>query len=1018
MKKPNISKYSLARIVLAVLFSSVAISMASAATLTVNVTTDDGSGACTASKCTLRDAVLSAAQGDKITFSLPANSTITLTNGELLINNPLTVIGPGANLLTVQRSTAAGTPRFRIFEVTNIATISGLTIANGSVSRTNSGGGISVSGVLAITNCTIAGNSADNDAGGIYNHGNLDITDCTISDNSAARGGGIFNQNEVTMVNCTISGNLTQSSQDVDHPFGGGLYVHGGTATIIHSTISGNRAAEGSGGEDGGGLYEDGGTILVKNTIIALNTCANGPDISGSFTSQGFNLIGKKDGGTGFTASTDQAGTVAAPLDPLLGPLQDNGGPTKTQALLSSSKAIDKGDSSNSSTDQRGFTRPIDTPTVANATGGDGSDIGAYEVQPDQLAGCSEINLVVKNNSDADAASLRDVIENACGGSTITFAANVRGAINLTSNELLINKALTISGPGANLLTVQRSTASGTANFRIFNIAFASVNAAISGLTIANGVAGNGGGINNPGTVTLTSVTISGNFGSNGGGIFNSGTLTLTNSTMSGNTVNSSIGAGSGGGIFNNGGTVNLSNSTIFGNTANGPSSTSDSGGGIFTNLGTVNITESTISGNSGDVGGALRNVNNASVYLDNTIIALNTSANGPDVNGPINLGHYNLIGNSSGAMIPGTFPSDQVGTAGSPIDPLLGPLQDNGGPTFTCALLPGSPAIDKGGDYFGGGPTTDQRGFPRPIDFPGIANANDVGSDGRDIGAFEVQAPSPTPTPAPTPTATPTPIPNPTTLANISTRLRVETGDNVLIGGFIVTGTQSKKVMIRAIGPSLPFADDLADPILELHDSSGALLDSNDNWVDSPNKQAIIDSTIAPTNDLESVIVATLPANSSGYTAIVRGVNNGTGIGVVEAYDLDRTVDSKLANISTRGLVQTGDDVLIAGTIVVGQTPQKVIVEALGPSLSVPGNLADPILELRDVNGALIDMNDNWIDSPNKQAIIDSTIPPSNDFESAIVATLPAAGAQYTAIVRGVNNATGVAVVEVFALQ
>jgi hypothetical protein len=266
--------------------------------------------------------------------------------------------------------------------------------------------------------------------------------------------------------------------------------------------------------------------------------------------------------------------------------------------------------------------------------------------------------------------------------------------------------------------------------------------------------------------------------------------------------------------------------------------------------------------------------------------------------------------------------------------------------------------------------------------------------------------------------TATQAGAPGATSLGNISTRLQVDTGDNVLIGGFIITGTQPKKVMIRAIGLSLPFPDDLADPILELHDSSGALLDSNDNWMDSPNKQAIIDSTIAPTNDLESAIVATLPANGSGYTAIMRGVNNGTGIGVVEAYDLDRTMDSKLANISTRGLVQTGDDVLIAGTIVVGQTPQKVLVEALGPSLSVPGALADPTLELRDGNGALLDSNDNWVDSPNKQAIIDSTIPPTNDLESAIVATLPAGGAPYTAVVRGVNNAVGVGVIEVFALN
>jgi hypothetical protein len=263
------------------------------------------------------------------------------------------------------------------------------------------------------------------------------------------------------------------------------------------------------------------------------------------------------------------------------------------------------------------------------------------------------------------------------------------------------------------------------------------------------------------------------------------------------------------------------------------------------------------------------------------------------------------------------------------------------------------------------------------------------------------------------TPTPTPTPTP-PIVLGNISTRLRVETGDNVLIGGFIVTGTQPKKIIVRAIGPSLSFPDKLADPILELHDASGALLETNDNWVDSPNKQAIIDSTIPPTNDLESAIVRSVPPGN--YTAVVRGVNNGTGIGVVEAYDLDTSADSKLANISTRGLVQTGDNVLIAGTIVVGQTSQKVIIRGIGPSLSVPGKLSDPTLELRDGNGALLEGNDNWQDSPNKQAIIDSTIPPGDPLESAIVRVLPPGN--YTAILRGVNNATGIAVVEVYALN
>jgi uncharacterized delta-60 repeat protein len=252
-----------------------------------------------------------------------------------------------------------------------------------------------------------------------------------------------------------------------------------------------------------------------------------------------------------------------------------------------------------------------------------------------------------------------------------------------------------------------------------------------------------------------------------------------------------------------------------------------------------------------------------------------------------------------------------------------------------------------------------------------------------------------------------------PTVLANISTRLRVESGDNALIGGFIITGTGQKKVLLRAIGPSLPIDGHLNDPVLELY-ANGQPIATNDNWNDAPNRQEIIDSTIPPTNDLESAILTNL--NPGAYTAIMRGVNDTTGIGVVEAYDLDSTAGSKLANISTRGLVQTGDNVLIAGTIVVGQASQKVIIRALGPSTGVPGAMADPTLELRDANGNLLEANDNWVDSPNKQAIIDSTIPPPNNVESAIVRTLTPAN--YTAIVRGANNTTGIAVVEVYALN
>jgi pimeloyl-ACP methyl ester carboxylesterase len=253
--------------------------------------------------------------------------------------------------------------------------------------------------------------------------------------------------------------------------------------------------------------------------------------------------------------------------------------------------------------------------------------------------------------------------------------------------------------------------------------------------------------------------------------------------------------------------------------------------------------------------------------------------------------------------------------------------------------------------------------------------------------------------------------------LANIATRGSVGTGENALIGGFIITGTQPKRVIVRGIGSSLPLANRLENPSLELRDSSGGLIDSNDNWVDSPNKQAIIDSTVPPTNDLEAAIVATLPANGASYTVILRGTNDGTGIGVVEAYDLDQTVDSKLANISTRGFVDAGDNVLIGGTIITGGTSTSVLVRAMGPSLASAGvstALQDPTLELHDGNGTVIALNDNWRDSQESQ-IIGTSIPPRDDRESAILTMLPPGA--YTAIVRGKENSVGVGLVEAYQL-
>ena len=263
-------------------------------------------------------------------------------------------------------------------------------------------------------------------------------------------------------------------------------------------------------------------------------------------------------------------------------------------------------------------------------------------------------------------------------------------------------------------------------------------------------------------------------------------------------------------------------------------------------------------------------------------------------------------------------------------------------------------------------------------------------------------------------------PAPPPATnITNISTRAQVLTGDNILDGGFIITGTESKDILIRGIGPSLSspgLSGVLADPTLELHLPDGSVV-SNDNWKDTQ-EQEIMDTTIPPTNNLESAILATLQPGA--YTVILAGKDGGTGIGLVEVYDLDQLqLNSMLANISTRGSVGTGVDVLIGGFILEpdGGASSTILVRAIGPSLAaaqVTGPLEDPEIELYDSNGASIAFNDNWKDSQETQ--IEATgLAPQNDQESAILNTL--AAGPYTAIVRGVNMTSGVALVEVYRI-
>jgi Carboxypeptidase regulatory-like domain/Beta-propeller repeat/Putative Ig domain len=261
--------------------------------------------------------------------------------------------------------------------------------------------------------------------------------------------------------------------------------------------------------------------------------------------------------------------------------------------------------------------------------------------------------------------------------------------------------------------------------------------------------------------------------------------------------------------------------------------------------------------------------------------------------------------------------------------------------------------------------------------------------------------------------------LPAPSGAVNISTRLLIGTGENVLIGGFIIQGTAPKVVIIRALGPSTGIPGALQDPTLELHDSAGNVV-SNDDWrTDPTQEQFIIGTTIPPADDRESAIVAGLDPGS--YTAIVAGKKGATGIALVEVYDLgtgsiDISGNARLANISTRGFVDTGDNVMIGGFIIHAPAT-RVIVRAIGPELngSVPGALQDTTLELHDGSGSLIASNDDWR-STQEQEIIDTTVPPTDDRESAIVATLDPGN--YTAIVSGKDNTTGVALVEVYALQ
>ncbi len=1008
MKAILVRSFRLPVLVLATILTALS---SRAATITVTDAANAG-GSCPGPLCTLRQAIAAAKSGDTIDFASTIKK-IVLTTGELTIDTKdLTIAGSFPPVL-IQRSTAAGTPQFRLIEISGAATvaISRMDFDNG---HATSGGCLRNNGSnVNISLCGFFNSSADFQGGAVFSVGaaaKTSIMGCLFLDNTAVfSGAGVDNQGpgaELTMVNCTLIGNNAtgQASQ------GGGIH-NSGSATVTSNTITLNFAGS------GGGIFNDAnGVFGLRNTIVAKNhgnTPNSAPDIANTFASQGFNLIGDGSFATMNPQTGDQIGTAAAPIDAKLNGVDDDGGAEPTCHLLPGSPAIDAGNASGLSTDARGQNRPSDFFSIPNASGGDGSDIGAFEVQDP----CASINHVVKNNHDSGVDSLRDVIAQVCAGSTITFDQSLffSGPIELTSGELAINKTLTIQGLGADRLAVQRGANS--ADSRILNVS-GNAEVRINGLTIANGKSssGFGGGILNTATLYLSDDAITGNsavFG--GGGIHNNGgTMSLRNCTVSGNITNNGSG-----GILNSG-TLSFNRSTLSGNVAQ-----NGNGGGLV-NTGTATITRSTIANNSATGAGGGIHGPSGTINMGDTIVALNTAPSGPDFNAILTSQGFNLIGEHDGLLFAKGFASDKIGVTAAQLK--LDVLQNNGGPTMTHALLAGSVAIDAG---FASGGTTDQRGLPRPVDVANVPNA--TGSDGSDIGAFELQSAMVTPTPTPGPTATPSPTPLPPgILGNISTRLHVGTGDNALFAGFIIAGNVPKKVLIRSAGPSLGqfgVPGTLGNPTLELHNANSTIA-TNDDWqttqiggvISADQTADIQNSGAAPTDGAEPAIIATLPPGS--YSAIVQGAGGTEGVATVELYDLTPNNGSTFANISTRGLVQTGDNVLIGGFIVTTQ-PVNLLIRATGPSLTpfgISNALPNPQLDLYDANGTLA-ANDDWqttevggLINIDQAGYIESTgLAPGDPAESALIAQL--APGNYTAIAQGVNGNSGIGLIEIFTI-
>ena len=605
----------------------------------------------------------------------------------------------------------------------------------------------------------------------------------------------------------------------------------------------------------------------------------------------------------------------------------------------------------------------------------------------DEGGGIYDFHSLVK--SIVDTTISNNSVRNETGG-----AAFSRGKTTITNCRITGNRSGTLEG-GTN----------GIGGLSLFQTNGTVTDTLISGnvagdrtVPVGNGAGSYGGVYSDGGAVIFRRVTVTDNVArGNAGGMYLRLNQTVIDSLIANNRVEN--GGFQGGGIqtANASGPITIINTTIANNFTPG------TGGGIANFTTGLNVINSTITGNTAqednpsndtsDGGGGIFNGNSfgATTTVRNSIIARNTGPSGPDLTGGFVSEGYNIIGNTANSTGFGAT-GDQLN-----VDPLLATegLQNNGGATQTIALQPNSPAIDKGKSV---NINTDQRGVARPFDDPNVANAE--GGDGSEIGAFEIGEAL---------------VMQEKTLGNIATRLPVQTGEDVMIGGFIITGDIPKPVLIRGIGPSLNVGGnaELQDPTLELYDGEGNLISSNDNWQDSQ-EEDIRRTGIPPTHPLEAAIQRGL--NPGFYTAVLRGKDDTVGVALLEIYDLDVRPNSRLANISTRGFSGAASSVLIGGFIVGPNT--RVVVRGIGPSLANAGvqtPLADPYLEVVNSNGEVVRANDNWrgIQQQELEAL---GIQPRDDREAALVMTL--AAGNYTAVLKGAGDSTGIALVEVYNLQ